>query len=682
MTRHTASRTASPRRVLRPWVLCRLLPTTPAEPAGVHPILLALWFGMATGLLELGLLLATKGLHDPSPGLFRMNRHVLWVIPAFNLAAFATCGLLLLAMSRWRPGLASRLGPTPWVFLSALTLLLTIKKFYLIACLLLAAGIAYRLGGRLRSRPDGLRTGLRYSFPLLVGGVICLFALAIDREVLAPRRALANLPSAVPEAPNVLLIVLDTVRADHMSLHGYDRDTTPNLVRLAERGIRFDRAIAPSPWTLPSHATMFTGQWPFEHRAGLERPLDETHPTLAEHLAEHGYATAGFIANTAYCTAESGLARGFSHYEDHDLSLSALVRETALGDRVLTPLLTAFRRISAAIEDPNGLARGGGKATKDADRVHADFLAWLADRRPTDRPFFAFLNVFDAHHPYLLPDEGSAPCRFGHRPEARDDYLLLHRWWSIDKQALPQDRVALARDAYDDCLAYLDASLGQLFDELDQRGVLKETLVIVTSDHGELFGEHGVFGHGASLYQGEIHVPLLILPPERSPQARAGGQAVAEAVSLRDLPLTVLDLLGLNDDDAPPFPGTSLFVTWEPSTEGPRRKASPVLSEIEGPARYSANQGRSPASIQRSLRALIEDKLVYIQGGDGQEELYDLAADPAESVDLSKTEAARADLKRLRETLQEIVGSTLDSKTTGLQKPPRKAQVPARDGRF
>ncbi len=655
----TSNRTTSQRRMRRVWVSSR--PDRKAEPivepatAPIPSIVLAIWFGLATGLLELGLLLATKPLHDPSPGLFRMNRHILWMIPALNLAVFCGSGLLISLLGRWRPNVVRRLNPELWVFLSALTLLLTIKKFYLIACILLAAGIAYRLGGRLKAHPLALRRVLKYSTPVLAGGALILFALAIDREILSPRQALANLPPAAQDAPNVLFIVLDTVRADHLSLHGYERDTTPHLARWAKRGIRFDRAIAPSPWTLPSHATMFTGRWPFEHRAGLERPLNDADPTLAESLAEQGYATAGFIANTAYCTAESGIARGFARYEDHDRSPLALIRETALGDRVLRPLFTATERVAGALEDPDSLARGGGKATKDADRIHADFLAWLDEQRTVDRPFFAFLNVFDAHHPYLLPDESVAPCRFGHRPEARDDYLMLHRWWSIDKQALPEDRVTLARDAYDDCLAYIDDSLNRLFNDLQNRGVLDRTLVIVTSDHGELFGENGVFGHGASLYQGEIHVPLVILPPRNSRHTAFEGQAVARPVSLRDLPATVVDLIGREKNA--PFPGQSLSRTWDDTeSEGVKARAEDdiVLSEIEGPARYSANQGRSPATIQKALRALVEGDFVYIQGADGTEELFDLAADPAESHNLARSEAARPDLERFRKSLRKL----------------------------
>ena len=132
-------------------------------------------------------------------------------------------------------------------------------------------------------------------------------------------------------SPNVLLIVLDTVRADHLSLYGYERPTTPNLERLAKRGIRFDNARATAPWTLPSHASMFTGHWPHELGAKWMTPLRGNLPTLAEYLGAHGYATAGFVANVVYCSQETGLARGFTHYEDYVLEKLAPLRTSDPG---------------------------------------------------------------------------------------------------------------------------------------------------------------------------------------------------------------------------------------------------------------------------------------------------------------------------------------------------------------
>ena len=169
-----------------------------------------------------------------------------------------------------------------------------------------------------------------------------------------------------PSAANVILIVLDTVRAESLSLYGYHRDTTPNLTRLAARGVRFDRAFATAPWTAPSHASMFTGRWCHELSVGWNRPLDGTSPTLAEFLGARGYATAGFVANTTYCSYETGLDRGFAHYEDYDVTLHAVLlcscagathaelRRQAPGDRLCR---RSRRRPSRSRPAPVGTAR-------------------------------------------------------------------------------------------------------------------------------------------------------------------------------------------------------------------------------------------------------------------------------------------------------------------------------------
>ena len=224
--------------------------------------------------------------------------------------------------------------------------------------------------------------------------------------------------------PNVLLLVMDTVRADRLSLHGYKRDTTPNLVRLARKGVRFDQARSTAPWTLPSHASMFTGRWPHQTGVSEDRPLDATHPTLAEFLSDRGYLTAGFVGNTYFCNSWFGLGRGFAHYEDfydEDLviSITETLRCSALGRCLL--------RIAS-------LPLGVERRRKDAAAVNHDFLDWLSEQ-DKERPFFAFLNFFDAHTPYLLP-EGAEP-RFGPSVQDPADTALLRNWNESAKKAGP-----------------------------------------------------------------------------------------------------------------------------------------------------------------------------------------------------------------------------------------------------
>ena len=160
---------------------------------------------------------------------------------------------------------------------------------------------------------------------------------------------------------------------------------------------------------------------------------------------------------------------------------------------------------------------------KDAGAINREFLRWLSHRQDRRRPFFAFLNYFDAHSPYL-PPEGTR-FRFGSGPRTVTDFLVLvEHWKTLDKLRLSPHFIDLVHDSYDNCLAYLDERLGELFDELQRRGVLDRTLVIVTADHGEELGEHGLFEHGESLYRPEIRVPLLILLPSARPLRNRGAR--------------------------------------------------------------------------------------------------------------------------------------------------------------
>src|SRR5262249_1039207 len=302
----------------------------------------------------------------------------------------------------------------------------------------------------------------------------------------------AGRPLPPATAPNVLLIVLDTVRADHLSLYGYPRATTPTLERLAAQGIRFDEARAPAPWTLASHASFFTGRWPHELGVQWLAPWPGNFPTLAEYLAAHGYATAGFVANAGYCSYDTGLDRGFTHYEDYVVARLGTLRPAGLVDAAVKTFgeLTLpldrgwFHRWRAVVAD-----WFFSDERKSAEWINRDFLDWLARRREPGRPVFAFLNYLDTHTPYLLPP--GARHRFGADPKTRKNFLDVMRDWSLlDKRKLPRRYQSLARDGYDNCVAYLDEQLGALFDELQRRGILDRTLVIVTSDHGEGLGEH------------------------------------------------------------------------------------------------------------------------------------------------------------------------------------------------
>ena len=420
------------------------------------------------------------------------------------------------------------------------------------------------------------RRRLLLSFPGLLGLALILVGWVVGGDWLAEWRE-AGRPMPPGNPPNVLLITLDTVGADHLSLYGYGRPTSPVLERLASSGIRFDAARAAAPWTLPSHATMFTGRWHHDLNVNWTTPLNKQYRTLAEHLGARGFATAGFVANTYSCSYDSGLNRGFTHYEDYVLEYLVPFRTAWLVDH-LTRLTSDLVKIAGWVFGigPSSLLHESrlspylvGFLKKDGAWINRAFLDWLSHRRPPARPFFAFLNYFDAHDPYVLPV--GARYRFGLIPRKPADFVFLGKYWELaDKLTLRPVYRRFGEDSYDNCVAYLDEQLGGLFEELQRRGELDRTLVIVTSDHGEGFGQHDLFGHGESLYRPEIHVPLVIVLPAGQ---RTTG-IVCEPVSLRDLPATILDLAGCSEGS--PFPGRSLAELWRrPSAGGgPARNRS------------------------------------------------------------------------------------------------------------
>ncbi len=629
----TRKRLARPSRIRRIW--SREIPAeTPNEPQGaLGPnawgiVVLGAWSGLLTGLLVLGSLLAQRQfLGVSSLGMLQMNRHALWMIPLSNLMIFLTAGLLLAPLgfskskkARWGAVLALNL-------LMFFTLVSTFRGLYKFAYYILTGGLASVAFRTARARPEGFRKLVGRSLPVLAAGVIGLVGLDLGWQSFEESQALAALPEP-PETPNVLFIVLDTVRAESTSLHGYERDTTPVLRELAREGIRFDHARVPAPWTLPAHASIFTSRWPHELSARLDKPLDDSYDTLAEALRDRGYATAGFVANRFFCNAWYGLGRGFLHYDDSAITLTSILGSSGLGRQIARGVFPS------PVDRPSAFFR-----RKDAQTLNREFLSWLDLQRPEERPFFVFLNYFDAHDPYIPPDGWRR--RFGMEPEGKADFALLRDWHEATRTnpVVPDREVTLAIDSYDECIAYLDEQLGRLFDDLERRGILDETLIIVTSDHGELFGEHGIYGHGSCLYRPVLHVPMLIVGPSKS-EIPPGG-VVEAPVSLRDLPATVLDLLFRTESSPSPFQGRSLARYWE----DPNAEPDPVLAEMldNGPPAHS----------------LVAEGAAYIRNGDGREELFDLE-DLQESNDLAPLPESQDLLNRLRDILARLLAGEND----------------------
>ena len=600
-----------------------------------RPVLVqALWFGLLTGLAEAGLVALKQQVLGR---IVRVGPDIAWMAPLADALLFLAIGLCLLAAARVWPPLG-RPGVTTFVlaFAAFLSVLLMYYPLQMYAKLLLAVGLAAQTARLASKWPQGFDRAIRRGLPAMAAVVVLLAVVTRVGPSIMYQRHVSALPASPTPAPNVLLIVWDTVRTSHLSLYGYGRRTTPNLEKWAETSAIFDRAASTSPWTLPSHASMFTGRWPQDLAANWDTPLDGTHQTLAEVLSARGYLTAGFVANTYYCSHELGLARGFAHFEDFVVSPQELLISSTLVRTIANS--GAFRRL---IGFHDNIPRQNAAAITD------HFLKWQAT---TDgRPYFAFLNYFDAHETFLPP----APFAgmFGPGPPAgspavvQDVRRSLRRDWS----ERPADEIRGEINMYDGAIAYLDDQLNRLLGELQARGTLDNTLVIITSDHGEQFGEHGLFLHANSLYQPLLHVPLIV----RFPPAVRGGTRIAPRVTLRDLAATIVDVTGVSAGAG--IPGRSLAHHWASPEAGRRSDLGAAVAEVRE-AEWARQGNPWYPAAKGDMASVTDDTHHYIRNGDGTEELYAIAVDPDERHDLSKRPDSAPILERFRTLLRTSVG--------------------------
>jgi arylsulfatase A-like enzyme len=608
-------------------------------------VLLAISLGLCGGFLDIGITVLGKYCWNKD-GFFRNAPDFPWTIPAGHAVLLLVPGLVLAALCR-HPRRRISSGAGVWLLASlAIWGALLRAPLYGACSFLLAIGLGRVIGGAVAARGLEPRR-LRYVTMALLGLLAASAALSSGWQALREYRTVTALPLPPAGARNVVLIVWDTVRAYNLSAYGYVRDTTPNLTLWAQKGVKYECALAAAPWTYPSHSCFFTGQWPYSLNTQWKFTLESAAPTLAEYLSSRGYQTAGFAANTNACTYETGLARGFSHFEDYPFSPRALLSRTVPGNWILKKILTL-----GAYYDPSLGAFYDKKwvtlQSRGAREVNGGFLNWLSRRR-SDRPFFAFLNYFDAHDPFVPP--AAFAHQFGIAPRTRTDYEFLSDYVVLQKSSQRKRDLRMAVDCYDDCISFLDQQLGQLLDELRAGGVLDNTDVIITSDHGEAFGDHGNFGHASTTDLDEIGVPLVIL----SPTAPAGKE-VKTAVSLRDLPATVVDLLGLSAGS--PFPGRSLTAHWGSagSSRVPPEMTTVAFSEMADWTVFEPNppRGLGFGGFEMSLAA---DGQHYTRNGLDAERLFDLTDDPFELDNLMQrpdaAKRAEAFRKRLLSFLTE-----------------------------
>jgi arylsulfatase A-like enzyme len=538
--------------------------------------------------------------------------------------------VLFLAMAFFLTLIGSRVTWKSWpsvtlglfLFLSFLALVDLSGRIQMRASLLLALGLTVQAVHWIGPRRDKVLWFMRGSLLPLAGATALAGLAAWLGGPVFERVQASRLPSYTG-APSVLLIVLDTLRPDHLSGYGYDRPTSPNLDALAAQGIRFEHAYASSSWTLPTHATLMTGLLPSEHGATVRRnrsPLRTELPVLSEAMAARGYLTAGFVANDTWLTPWMGLHRGFLHYESYYYSLLDAVRRSYYGRQM-------SRRLFARLGIPN-------ETRLSALQINTALLQWI-DHNP-GRPFFAFLNYMEAHAP------NPVPASFGGRFHGASAWSKARlRAKTLTAEEITQREEWIGR--YDTAVSYLDAQLEELFAELRRRGLLESMVIIVTSDHGEMFGRHHLFDHGNSLYEEVIHVPLIF----RIPGGAYAGRQVAQRVSLRDVPATVLSLAGATGHS---LGGQSLAEFWESSAPPPR----PVIAEVDGapfpgvPEDWPVRNGWLKSITLEQWKLIVHEQ--------GSAELFDLEADPLERNNLARQPEHKERVEQLQRLLAAGLG--------------------------
>lgn len=587
-------------------------------------LIIALWFGVLSGLLEGFSYLGFQSLgwivwyEQIRP----VDENILWASPLMNGLLFLGVGILMLLPAR----LFARLPWTSiavWLFatLSAYSLLSVSGRMRERGAVILAIGLG-TVVMRWVSRPNAGRPAVfrKTLIPLLAAAVLAGF-IGYAWAGLRERVLLSQLPSAPAGAPNVLLIVLDTLRSDRMGAYGYSRPTSPFLDRFARESVQFDAAFSTSSWTYPSHGSMFTGKLPAEHGAVLF-PIDLRLPTLAESLASNGYATAGFISNVSPMSKAFGLNKGFHRWENLFFGAFDAASRTLFGRRIRKYLMRGLQPHPALLH-------------MRAPEIERRFLRWL-DARP-ERPFFAVLNFMEMHE-YRPPHDYAK--RFSTQPEK-----IIPAGEPLFSRATPyanqDDRLEVKSDAYDASLAYLDANLEHLFSELARRGLDQNLIVVIVSDHGESIGEHGLEEHRNSLYRDQIQVPLLIRFDPHTPE----GARVTSTVGVERLPATILELAGIRDDS---FSG-SLVPFW--SGANPPQD-SIIAAELTGGDWVDVPRN---APIRKgSLNALVEGDMHLIVEADGNIELFNWRADPREENDLSDDPAYARVVQEMRAKLENL----------------------------
>jgi arylsulfatase A-like enzyme len=432
----------------------------------------------------------------------------------------------------------------------------------------------------------------------------------------------------MPRVPNIIILLLDTARAQSFSGYGYARPTSPHIDAIAAEGVVYEQAIAPGSWSLPSQVGLLTGMFPSKHGAHeLHLSYAHRYPLLPEVLREAGYHTLG-ISSNSWMSDEFGVTRGFERYLKlwqyrHTMPAASVAPTSDMATWLDKKLQWWYWR----------------HVFPRRNRVHHvnQHIRTLLTQTP--EPFFLYAIYWDLHLPYAT--QGGQATRWlppgvtlsqGQRVN-RDPLKYL-----TGQTPMSEEDFTVLRAFYDGALASLDAEIGALVTWLRQRGMLDRTMLIITSDHGENIGDHGLMSHAYSLHDTLIHVPLIVRYPDLFP----AGQRVTHQVQLTDLFPTVLDVLGL---DLPgvrqELQGVSLLASPADAPEGRLAYAellAPHPSMASLNRRTGSPEGTPRPAFDRALRCLRTPTTKMIWASDGNHALYDLRQDPHEMTNLLAAE--------------------------------------------
>lgn len=416
---------------------------------------------------------------------------------------------------------------------------------------------------------------------------------------------------------NLIIFLMDTQRADNLSCYGYPVKTTPHIDAIADEGVIFTNNIIPGVWTLPSHASLFTGRYVSGHGADAHHEfLPAEFPTMAEILGKMGYKTVGF-SNNGWVSRSTGIARGFEEYY-------LVSREKAGRVEWFYVEEETFRE-----EERD---RGSLKTVNAA-------ISWIENKYDGKSPFFMFINVIEPHGPYRPPEPFKS--RFLPPGVSEEEIRSLPPLRSVEEcidirmgELVPPPRYwEIQKALYNGCTATVDDRVGRLYKYLEEKGILDETILIVTSDHGDVQGEHMPHvEHHLCAYDELIRVPLIIRYPKALPQ----GKEVRWITQTLDILPTVLDLLDMKDESVwKTIQGLSVLpaVDDEPLREFAFTEYMRPLQQL-----FLFWRRLPKFDVRRYnywLKALRTLRYKYVWYSDGRDELYDLEVDPLEQHDIS-----------------------------------------------